>query len=384
MNRILIMSVTAGEGHNSTARAMKAYFDSKGAKCAILDVYKYSNPAVGKIVADGYLFFSSKTKQAFRAGYRIAEKRRGGSGEQSMTRLFHTQFSQKIYRYIENFAPDVIMFTNPLAGLITDIIDQRHSLSARVVGVLTDFVFHPYWEDCLCCDYVVTASPMLTYQAKQKGFSEDQILPLGIPISQKFAKNHDKRDTRLALGLDPDKNTILIMGGSMGYGHITKTVEDLDRLELPGGLQMICVCGRSEETFDKVDGYRRKKSRHKILNLGFVDYVDRLMDAADVLISKPGGLTTSEALAKRLPLIIVNPIPGQEQRNTSFLLNNGAAMASSSVVPVDELVYGLFTDPERKAHLLDSIEALRKPESTKNVCDFVLNMSYKESEKETK
>lgn len=372
--KILIMSVTAGEGHNSTARAMKAYFDKCGALCSVLDTYKYVSPAVAKLVSEGYLFVSQKAKGAmFKAGYRIAEKRHGGTGERSTTRFVHTLFTDEIYEYIENSRPDAVIFTHPFAGMILDIMREKHTLEAKSIGVLTDFVFHPYWEECLMCDYIITPSPMLNYQAKVKGFSEDQILPLGIPIGEKFSTVGDKRAMRESLGLDPNAKTVLLMGGSMGYGHMAKTVRSLDQLDLGEDMQIISVCGNNEEMREKIDHYL-KSARHRILNFGYVNNVPELMDAADVIVSKPGGLTTSEALAKRLPLIIVNPIPGQESRNTAFLTNNGAALASSNTCPVAELVYSLFKNPDRMRTLHNAIDILRRPNSAADVCEFTMKL----------
>lgn len=372
--KVLIMSVTAGEGHNSTARAMKNCFESRGVVCSVLDTYKYVSPAVAKLISEGYLIASNKAKgMAFKAGYRMAEKRHGGTGEKSTARIVNTIFSEEIYDYIENSRPDAVIFTHPFAGMILDIMREKHTLDAKIIGVLTDFVFHPYWEECLMCDYIITPSPMLNYQAKMKGFDERQVLPLGIPIDGKFALKGDKKAIREKLYLDPETKTVLIMGGSMGYGHMAKTVRSLDKLDAGADFQMICVCGNNAEMREKIDKYV-KTAKHKILNFGFVNNVDELMDASDVIISKPGGLTTSEALAKRLPLIIVNPIPGQESRNTSFLLNHGAAMAVTNICSVSELVYALFNDPDRMRLLHSAIDVLRRPDSAADVCDFTMKL----------
>ena len=372
--KILILSVTAGEGHNSTAKAMKEYFDRHGAECTVLDTYKYASPAVAKLISEGYLLISGKVKYAFSAMYRMAEKRHGGTGETSALRIINSPFSEELYELIEDFAPDAVVFTHPFAGMIMDIMAERHAPETKVFGVLTDFVFHPYWEDCRRCDYVITPSPILDYQARQKGLSPERVLPLGIPIAEKFAKTLDKSEARVRLGLDPSADTVLLMGGSMGYGNMEKTLRSIDSLDLPRPMQMICVCGRNGEMKEKIDTFA-EKSAHKVLSFGFVSNVDEIMDASDCIISKPGGLTTSEALAKRLPMIIVNPIPGQESRNTEFLLNNGAALASSATLPVEELLYSLLTNPDRMRLIKDSIEVLRRPNSAANVCEFVMRIA---------
>ncbi len=369
--KVLICSVTAGEGHNSTAKALRDQFEADGVACDILDTYKYVAPMIGKLISEGYLFVSDKAKIVFRAGYRMAEKRHGGTGELSVARLFNSQFTDSIGEYINNFAPDAVVFTHPFSGLILDVLKQKQKISTKTVGILTDFTFHPYWEDCRLCDYVVTPSPLLLYQAREKGFTDDAVLPLGIPIKGKFSKTVPKAEARERFGLDPDKPTLLVMGGSMGHGNMAANIKRLDALECADDFQIISVCGNNEEEREKIDKFKAH-ARRTILNYGFVDFIDVLMDASDIIISKPGGLTTSEALAKRLPMIIVNPIPGQEARNTAFLLNNGAAMAASKTCPVDELVFSLMSDGGRRISLMrEAIDILRRPDSARDVCRFI-------------
>ena len=151
----------------------------------------------------------------------------------------------------------------------------------------------------------------------------------------------------------------------MGYGHIESTVNTLDAV--PHDFQIITVCGNNAEAKARIDAMRTKK---RILNFGFTDKVDLLMDASDCIITKPGGLTSSEALAKCLPMIIVNPIPGQEDRNTEFLVNNGAAMAVTATSPLDEVLYQFFVDPRRSEIMREAIKLISKPESTKDICEF--------------
>ncbi len=263
------------------------------------------------------------------------------------------------------------MFTHPFVGIIIDIMNQRGMIPTKVVGILTDFTFHPYWEECLYSDYVITPAPQLLYQALMKGFTPEQIKPLGIPINPKFSSSIPKEEARARLGLDPDMRTVMFMGGSMGHGNLRRQVMELDRLNAPFDFQIVSVCGNNAAAKDKIDAL---ETRHRLLNFGFTSEVDIIMDASDCLIGKPGGLQTSEALAKRLPMIIFAPIPGQEERNSEFLLNCGAAMRQSETCSVCELVYQLFTIPGRLETIKASIETLRHPDSAKDVCEFLFSL----------
>lgn len=371
--KVLICSVTAGEGHNSTAKAMRDKFTEIGIESQVLDTYKYAAPIVAKLISEGYLFVSDKASKVFSAGYSMAEKRHGGTGEISMARVFNSQYTDEMSEFIRSYSPDAVMFTHPFAGLILDVLKQRGELSVPTLGILTDFHFHPYWEECRLCNFVVTPDSSLVYQAKNKGFSESAVLPLGIPINSKFAKSQPKDAARDAVGLDPNIKTVLIMAGSMGHGNMASLIRRIDRIDTPEEIQIISVCGNNESMFDKIEKYRKKKAKCNILNLGYANNVDVLMDCADMIITKPGGLTTSEALAKRLPMIIANAIPGIETRNTAFLLNHGTAMAVTKSTPLEELVYSLLGDGGRPRYeaMLGCIDVLRKPDSAENVCRFV-------------
>lgn len=243
--RVLVLSITAGGGHNSTANAIQSCFTNQGVECRVLDTFEYSNKLLSRAVSEGYLFITSKAKIAFEEGYRLAEKRKRTADDRSQTRLNGRLLSRKLRKYIAIYDPDVIIYTHIFAGIILDVIKVEHGLRAKTVGILTDFVFHPYWEEAVHLDYVVTACDHLLCQAQKKGFSAEQILPMGIPIHPKFAKKEDAAAVRRSLGLDPDRTTLLLMGGSMGYGNITETVEQLYAVDRE--FQLIAVCGSNEK-----------------------------------------------------------------------------------------------------------------------------------------
>ncbi len=365
--RVLILSITAGGGHNSTAQAIKSRLDAQGIECRVLDTFEYISKPLAKTVSEGYLFITAKAKTAFEEGYRLAEKRRQRTPEEaSMSRANAKILGRKLRRYITIYDPDVIVYTHIFAGIMLDVIKVEHGLRAKVVGILTDFVFHPYFEEAVHLDYVVTASEQLLYQARRKGYRDEQILPMGIPVNPKFAVLGDKAATRASLGLDPDKTTLLLMGGSMGYGNLAETVNTLYGID--ADFQLIAVCGSNEKAKAELDALEKVKPT---LVFGWSREVDRLMDAADIIITKPGGLTTSESLAKRLPMIIVNPIPGQEERNTEFLLNQGAALAVTETFPLDEAVWTLLASPARVAEMHTAIDRIRHPNAAEDIVHFV-------------
>ena len=172
------------------------------------------------------------------------------------------------------------------------------------------------------------------------------------------------------MDIDEHKPTVLLMGGSMGYGSLSRTVQELDALGTD--LQMLCVCGNNKEAKAEIDAIKFKKT---VRNFGYTEQISLLMDAADCIVTKPGGLTTSEALAKRLPMIIANPIPGQEDRNTEFLLNSGVAMKISKTAVLSDAIYQLFHDPDRIETMKRNIDLIRKPHASEDLADLVFSLA---------
>ena len=189
----LILSVTAGEGHNSTAKALKTELESLDSYCSIVDTFDYVSPELAKIISKGYLLVTEKAKYAYKVGYSLAEKRK--PNEKSLN-LFKYAMSDELARFINSDAYDAVVFTHPFAGMLLDEMKTKNMIKNRTVGILTDFTFHPYWEDCTHNDYVVTPDKLLNIQGIRKGFKTEQILPLGIPIKPSFSEKLTKEEAR--------------------------------------------------------------------------------------------------------------------------------------------------------------------------------------------
>ncbi len=367
--KVLILTITAGEGHNSTAKAIQAQFETmQGVECRTLDTYEYLNKLLADTVSEGYLLSTSMVPKTYSKFYRLAEKRTKTAEDMTALRLSSNVMAKKLKRYTDVYKPDVVICTHIFAAMIVDVMKVKKMGDFVSVGIVTDFKFHPFWEECIHFDYIVTANELMNIQAFKKGYRKAQILPFGIPIKPQFAQRENQQTVRRRYGLDPNKFTLLLMSGSMGYGDIEKTVQTLDEIKVD--FQTVVVCGNNKQAKESLDKMTFKKN---FTILGFIDYVDKLMDAADCIVTKPGGLTSSEALAKGLPMIIVNPIPGQEDRNTEFLLNNGVAMYVTKTCPMDEVIYQFFYFRDKIANMKKNIALIGKPNATKNMCEYLYN-----------
>ena len=369
--KILIMSVTAGNGHNSTAQAMVEVFEKNGIECRILDTLEYINKHLGNGVQDGYLFTTKHFKSTYGKIYSILDKKEEPYSKYAPGSILTKQVSKYFAHYIEEYNPDAIITTHSYPAVIVSVLYHRNYITCPTFGIVTDFTIHPFWEST-DLDYYVLPSDLLIPAAEKKGIPKHKILTSGIPVKSKFASKNDKTVTRAKLGLD-DKTTIMIMMGSMGFGRLTEIIEDLDKY--PADFQVVCVCGNNKHVKQEIDEHHWNK---KVVNLGFIDNVDEYMDASDVIITKPGGLTTSEALAKKLPLILSDPLPGQEDRNIEFLVNTGVAINVTPTFPLENALYQIFDSKWRREHIMNAVENLAKPNAALDIYNFINNLTKKD------
>ncbi len=362
----LIFSITAGQGHNQTAKVLSDYLNASGVECSYMDVFEYINPLLSESVSKLYLMSSKNMPQIYGGGYRMCEKRDAGANHM-LPKMTNAFLAKRLLKLVRKEKPDVIICTHVFAALLVTYLTGHIDIQTHTIGIVTDFTIHPYWEDTNL-DYYVTASELLTNQGVKKGIPEYKFKPFGIPIDPKFSRRKDKKEARKELGLE-DKDTVLVMSGSMGFGNVLEEIKELDRLNLD--YQIVTICGNNKKLKSQIDKLEMKKT---IYNYGYVNNVDIFMDAADCIVTKPGGLTTSEALAKGLPMIMNNPVPGQEDRNVEFLLNAGAAMKVSKTFPIDDAIYNLFINKERRKNLDGSIKSLQKPDSTMDLVSFIIDL----------
>lgn len=368
--RVLILTITCGQGHNQTGIAVSDYLEKNGVDCVTLDAYKYISTVLGDGIEKGYLLSTKYLPSLYGKVYRLAEKKE--SEELSISKITNKAFTGKVVHFIKAYQPDVIVCTHIFAAMLVTAAEKKLA-GIKSVGIITDFTVHPFWEDSRL-DYYVTASHLLNHQCAKKGISEDKILPFGIPIEPKFSIKHSKEEACEKLGI-PRIPTILIMMGSMGFGNVSKVVDEIDKMDL--NFQILCVCGNNNRARGQVE---KMPVRHKVFCYGFVNNVDVMMDAADFIVTKPGGLSVSESLAKGLPMILVNPIPGQEDRNLEFLLNNGLAMAVSKTFSVGEAVYQMYQNQWRMENLPAGVRYLGKPDAAKRLGDFVISLGKQNKE----
>ena len=363
---LLILSITTGQGHHQTGLAISNYFEEHGHQVTRLDCYEYLSPTIKEMLANGYLVSTKYSPKLYGRMYRLAEKMDQKESNSILFQVTNTIFRNKMEKFLEDTNPDVIICTHVFAALlITHIYEKGRRYPT--LGIITDFKMHPYWE-ATDIDFYVAPNEYMIPSLVKKGIPAERILPFGIPIFEKFSTKLPKETAKEKLGFS-NLPAILVMSGSMGFGNVYKLIKTID--SLPDDFQLVTVCGKNEKLYQKIE---KNKLKHKIYNYGYVSNVDELMDAADCIITKPGGLTVSEALSKELPMILSKPIPGQEERNLEFLLNFGCCMKISKTSPVDEVIAQLFMNPKKQELMLESIRLLKKPDACKKLYEHILTL----------
>ncbi len=362
--KVLFLSVTAGNGHNSCANAIKDYLDEKGQETYILDIYSYINKMLGKSVSEIYNFSIAKMPKVFGTLYNIEEHNKVGvcSLMDNINRLACNRMSE----FIKQNSIDTVITTHVFGGQLITRLKRKKKINIASVGVVTDFTLHPHWENTNL-DYYVIPDEGLVRQCVSRGIDEKKLLPIGIPLNLKYAQRNDKRKSKIKLGFNPDKPLVFVMMGSMGHGNISSIISEADRCRYD--YQIAVVCGSNKRAKNAIE----KKSYNKNCCVyGFVNNVDEFMDAADCIITKPGGLTVTESLAKCLPMIYVDPIPGQELKNVEFLVNNGAGIYVTKNYTLSDALEQFFRYPQRREEMRICADRLAKPYAARTIGDFML------------
>jgi len=364
--KVIILTMSTGNGHHIASRALCEYLKNQNVDAQIIDAYKYFNKIFSDLLEKGYLLATKYTPYMYGKFYRKIEKQDHTDSKMTWSQFCNSFVARQFARYISKQNPDIVVSTHPLASYLITKYKSKKLVNTKSIGIITDFCVHPYWEQT-SMDFYVCANELIINQLIKKGINVEKILPFGIPIDTKFSKKTEKSKARELLGIE-DKKTIFIITGSMGYGNIKKYILALD--EMDEDFQIISVCGNNREMKHQLDLLKTKKT---LYNHGFVNNVDLMMDASDIIITKPGGLTVSEAIAKKLPVILVDPIPGQEDRNRDFLINNGLAVGVTDTLTVDEVLYELMHCETKCNQIIEMQSLLGRTNSSETLGNFIIN-----------
>ncbi|OIO36399.1 MAG: hypothetical protein AUJ74_02560 [Candidatus Omnitrophica bacterium CG1_02_44_16] len=361
--KVLLLYITERSGHHSAVLAIKKALLLKDPDCVCLCVnaFKYIFPIAERVI---HLIYLSVIKRVPIIWESMYDNQTLFANMGKIKNWVHGIAIKKIKRLLDDFSPDVIVCTQAFpCGIVADY-KKVYSSKIPLIACLTDLSPHSFWVYDTVDHYIVPCDKSKG-MLMEKGVPKEKIQPLGIPIDPKFAQNPDKRELLANFGLQPDIPVIMIMGGGHGLGPIKAIIKELESADRK--LQLIVVCGINHKLYQWIN---RSSFKNRVLNFKFTDQIDRLMSISSMIITKPGGVTTAEALAKKLPMIISNPIPGQELRNTQILVSNKAAvLLGSPEQALSEVLSILDSSPCPNAD-----NSFSKPKSSMQLADLILNL----------
>lgn len=368
--RVLILSLDAGGGHFAASNALKTAILQKypDSYVEIVDTLKIISPILDKLAVGTYLKAIKSVPFIYGLVYDSTDKEPPTRWSRALYEKFYFAF-YKLYNIISEFKPDIVIGTHPSPVDMVAQLKKRGNINVPIISIVTDFTIHPYWINEFA-DYIIVHHQNLVYEAVKKGAQQNKVVPLGIPINPSFAQVYDKKQVIENLNLE-DRPTILIMGGSLGLGNIEEIVEKVCTI-CDENYQIIVVAGKNKALKSALE---ERDFGRKIVVYGFIDFIDKLMAISDILITKPGGLTCAEALSRKLPMILISPIPGQEERNTFYLINNGAAAYVKNTENFDIVFSQIINNPQRLEHMKLACSFLGKPNSSSDIAEFIRGMA---------
>lgn len=367
--RILVLSVSAGAGHVRAAQPICAAAEvgRPDLTLAHLDVLEVVPPGFRKLYGDSYIKLVERAPLLWALLYQHTDRRESDSLFARLRRHVEHLNTRKLDAEIDRLAPDAIVCTHFLpAELLSRRIAQGRATPPVWVHV-TDFDIHGLWLQSHMQGYFV-ASEEVAARLAARGIDRSHIHVTGIAIMPQFSQAPTRQVAAAELGIDPEKTTLLMMSGGAGVGGIESLVESA--AALPRDLQIVALAGRNEELLARLRGIAQRHPS-RVVPLGFTRTIERAMAAADVAITKPGGLTTSECLAMQLPMIVVSPIPGQEERNADFLLESGCAIKAVDAAAFAYKLQALVDAPDRLARMRASERVVAKPHAARSILDIV-------------
>ncbi len=372
--RILILSAAVGAGHLRAAQAVELTMRQLRPDAMVrnIDVLELTNAAFRGMYGKAYLDLVNKAPHVLGYFYDMMDRPRGPKSTRDRLRLLVERINlQRFQELVEDEPWDVIISTHFLPAEIIASLKRREKLHVPQMTVTTDFETHRLWVNQPCEQYT-TATEEGAATLQQWGIPANSINVTGIPIHPVFAQDADRATCLKAQGLTGDRPILLQLAGGLGVGPIARIYQNLLALEMP--VEVAVVAGKNAAAREELEKIAVPR-RHRARIFGFTEQIDQLMAVADVVVSKPGGLTTSEVLARGAAMAVVNPIPGQESRNSDFLLENGAAIKINNLATLTHKLGLLLHDPQRLAGMKTNAKRLGRPQAAAEICRLALRLA---------
>ena len=375
MKKILIFYSSYGGGHLSAAKSIENHIKNQYPEMEVklVDCIEYINKYLNKLLSDSYNEAAKKAPFAWKTAYHLANDGLTSKAVTTSNKLF----SIKLNTLLQDFKPDLIISTHPFGTQMCGVLKKKKKINCQLATILTDFhihgqwlVFHEY------CDYFFVSNAQMKYDMIEYGIDQDKIYVSGIPVSNRFQEHFDRETICQEFGLNPNEQVVLFFaGGEFGLGNKTTVMVLKSLIRLFSKLQVVAISGKNPKMKTKFEELvKNTDSEERIKVLEYTNKVPELMSISSFVITKPGGLTSTESLTCHLPIIIINPIPGQETENAEFLVEKGVAIWIKKNDNVARALKNLYRDTQKLPLMKENTFTLAKPNSTEEICRVLLEI----------
>jgi processive 1,2-diacylglycerol beta-glucosyltransferase len=368
---ILVLSASVGSGHTRAAEAVCDAAPARGAAVRVthLDALGLMPASFRRVYSGWYLALAGHHPDLWSWLYRATNDPTPESWAGRLRRLVERMHARRLLRQVAVARPDIVLCTHfmPAELLAREVLEGR--LRCPVWVAVTDFDLHRMWVHQGIAGYFA-ASEEVAYRMRARQISPERIHVTGIPVMQDFQRHFDRRACGRRLGINPQRTTLLLMGGGAGFGTLAEVARRL--MQLPGDFQLLVLAGKNGVALDALQALAAQYPG-RLLATGFTSHVASWMACADLVITKPGGLTVAESLAMGLPMIVQAAIPGQEERNADFLLEQGAALKATDGVTLEYRVRYLLDHPEALASMRQRARALGRGDAARAVLRILMD-----------
>ncbi|MEQ8155243.1 MAG: glycosyltransferase [Clostridiaceae bacterium] len=366
MKKVLILTTSTGQGHNQAANSLKEVFEKHDWEVIKYDFLKSNSNFLNAAIVGGYEFLASKIPWIYGWFYKITDKKITNS----FLNIVFFIMQRKFLHYLKEIKPDIIIGTHPMSVNLTTSLKKRKKINIPFISIITDFKVHYAYVNKYT-DAYITGSDYTKDHLISKGIPGDIIYNYGIPVRPVFFEN----DPDVCASRNDEYFNVLLMGGSMGLNNISDVLREL--IKNTHKLRITVVCGNNESLNAKLTiEYSAKIAAKKLHILGFTKDVSAIMDYCDVIISKPGGLTVTEAIAKKIPIIVPFAIPGQEYENVEFLTQMHCAKYVDHIEDINYVLNQLISDPLEINKMKENLGKLRENYSTEKIYELSERLSY--------
>jgi len=373
VKRVLILHVSAGVGHERAARAVESALRTLDPSCEpiVRDALEFSSPFLRRFYASSYNRIVDRVPRGWGFFYRRAEEIPAKSFRQRLRSAILAAGCRDFVTAARRFKADAILCTQFLPVEVFSLFRERGLVAVPVYCAVTDYSIHPIWIYPGVDHYFVATEAAKEQLVATGVVPADRIEVTGVPIDPKFATGVGMEAARRELGLDPDPNrlTLLLMGGGFGWGPMEEMVDVV--LRLPESVQALVIAGRNDALKLRL-AERVVGQEHRIKVHGFTDRVHLFLEAADLLVGKAGGLTSSEAMARGVPIVALRPIPGQEERNVDYLQESGAAVRVHDLFDLRVKLAHFLAAPADLERMRANARAIGRPDSAFRVARSIL------------